>query len=160
MTGAETGPDPTARPDRLPKTYRVTRGQRAGNAVMASLIELGLVPHSYVMTTRGRRTGRLHATPVTLVEKGGRRWLVAPYGQVSWVHNARAAGMVTVRRRFRVDAFGVRELGPTEAGPVLKDYLRIASAVRGHFYAATDAPVEDFVREAHLHPVFELTPLA
>lgn len=146
-------------PRRLPRTFRMTRSQRYGNAVMATLIDLGVVPHSYVMTTRGRRTGRLHRTPVTLVEHAdGRRWLVAPYGPVPWVHNARAAGMVTLRRRSRVVAAHLREVGPVEAGPVLKEYLRIASAVRPYFHAGKDAPVEEFIAEAPLHPVFELRP--
>jgi hypothetical protein len=37
---------------------------------------------------RGRRSGRLNATPVREVEEGDQRWLVAPYGEVSWVRNA------------------------------------------------------------------------
>jgi hypothetical protein len=37
------------------------------------------------------------------------------------------------------------------AGPVLKDYIRIASATRRYFHAAKDSPVEDFVAEAGRH---------
>jgi deazaflavin-dependent oxidoreductase (nitroreductase family) len=145
------------RPDRLPKQMRRSRGERVADRVMGVLIDAGVVPHSYVMTTRGRRTGRLHRTPVTLVEhEDGRRWLVAPYGPMSWVHNARAAGMVTLRRGAKVEAFGLREVGPDEAGPVLKDYLAFASATRPYFYAHKNSPVSEFVAEAHLHPVFEL----
>ena len=33
--------------------------------------------------------------PATVVEYDRRRWLVAPYGQVSWVRNARADGRGT-----------------------------------------------------------------
>ncbi|HEY5846980.1 MAG TPA: nitroreductase/quinone reductase family protein [Nakamurella sp.] len=151
-----TGP---ARPTRLPREFTVTRTHRYGNPVVSVLIDAGVVPHSYVMTTRGRRTGRLHRTPVTLVEHDdGRRWLVAPYGPVSWVHNARDAGMVTLRRGSRVTAHRVIEVGPAEAGPVLKEYLAFASATAPYFYAGKAAPVEEFVAEAHLHPVFELLP--
>ncbi len=141
----------------LPKQFRMTGTQRVGNAVMGALIDLGLIPHSYVLTTRGRRTGQLHRTPVTLVEHDdARRWLVAPYGPVSWVHNARAAGMVTLRRGSRVEAFGLREVGPDEAGPILKEYLALASATRPYFHATKDSPAAEFVTEADLHPVFEL----
>jgi len=147
------------RPDRLPTRLRVNRARRVGDRVMGLLIDTGVVPHSYVMTTRGRRSGRLHRTPVTLVEHDdGRKWLVAPYGPVSWVHNARAAGMVTMRRGTRVTGHRIREAGPDEAGPVLKEYLAFASAVRPYFYARRDSPVSEFVAEAHLHPVFELLP--
>ncbi len=138
---------------------RMTGVQRAGNRVMSVLIDAGVIPRSYVMTTRGRRTGVLHRTPVTLVEHDdGQRWLVAPYGPVSWVHNARAAGLVTLRRGARVRAYGLREVSADEAAPILKEYLGLASATRPYFYAAKDSPVEDFALEAHLHPVFELLP--
>ena len=148
-----------SRPDRLPRRLRLTRPRRAINAVVAGVIGLGIVPHCYVMTTRGRRSGRPRRIPVTLVEhRDGRRWLVAPYGPVSWVHNARAAGMVTLRRGSRVEAVGLRELDAVEAGPVLKEYLAFASATRPYFHARPDSPVEDFVAEAHLHPVFDLLP--
>lgn len=146
-------------PEQLPRRLRITRYRRAGDRVVAVLIDLGVVPHGYVMTTRGRRTGRLHRTPVALVEHDdGRRYLVAPYGPVSWVHNARAAGLVTLRRGSRVAAYRLREVGPAEAGPVLKEYLRLASAVRPYFHAGKDAPADQFIAEAHLHPVFELRP--
>ncbi len=149
----------TAGAGRPPKQFRMTKVQRIGNGVMSALIDAGLVPHSYVMTTRGRRTGHLHRTPVTLVEHDdGRRWLVAPYGPVSWVHNARAAGMVTLRRGSRVEALGLREVTAAEAGPILKEYLAFASATGPFFIADKKSPVDDFVAEAHLHPVFELLP--
>jgi hypothetical protein len=44
-----------------------------------------------------------------------------------------------------------------EAGPVLQQYVQIASATRGYFAASVDAPVADFAAEANQHPVFELT---
>ena len=96
---------------------------------------------------------------MTVVEHDGKRWLVAPYGPVSWVHNARAAGRVTLRRRLDARAYAIREVSAQEAGPVLKRYVRIASATRPYFQAAKDSPVEDFVAEADRHPVFELTPI-
>ena len=109
------------------------------------------------MTTRGRKTGRQYTNPVTLVEQDGRSWLVAPYGAVSWVHNARAAGRVGIRRGRGSFDYTVREVGPDEAAPILKRYVGIASATRPYFQANKDSPVELFRAEAHRHPVFELT---
>ena len=106
----------------------------------------------------GRRTGKRRTLPVTLAEYDGRRWLVAPYGAVSWVHNARAAGEVTLTRRGTTRGYGVRAATAEEAGPVLKSYLRLASATRPYFAARKDDPVEAFVAEADRHPVFELIP--
>jgi hypothetical protein len=37
--------------------------------------------------------------------------------------------------------------------------VSVATKTRASFDADTDSPVEDFVAEAHLHPVFELTAL-
>ena len=45
---------------------------------MSALVSAGLVPGSYLLTTRGRRTGRARRNPVAVVEHDGRRWLVAP----------------------------------------------------------------------------------
>jgi hypothetical protein len=93
------------------------------------------------------------------VEHDGRRWLVAPYGPVSWVHNARAAGRVTLTRRRDTRQYAIREVAPEQAGPILKRYVRIATATRRYFLATKDSPAEDFVTEADRHPVFELTPV-
>jgi deazaflavin-dependent oxidoreductase (nitroreductase family) len=145
----------TGGPDR--PAFRMTRGRRIGDAVTGVLIRAGVVPNSYMLTTKGRKTGRLRTTPVTLVERDGRRWLVAPYGPVSWVHNARAAGRVSLQRRGHRLECAVREVPPEEAGPVLKDYIKLARPTRPYFDATPDAPVEHFVAEADRHPVFELT---
>src|SRR5205807_1870872 len=54
-----------------------------------------------LITIRGRKTGVPRTTPVTVVESAGRRWLIAPFGEVNWVRNLRAAGRatITIRRR-------------------------------------------------------------
>jgi|tagenome__1003787_1003787.scaffolds.fasta_scaffold20845607_1 deazaflavin-dependent oxidoreductase (nitroreductase family) len=144
--------------NRPARRYRSTRSRRIADAVMSVFVRAGVVPYTYLLTTRGRRTGLARTTPVTLVEQDGRRWLVAPYGPVSWVHNARAAGRVTLSRRGDRRDYTVREVSATEAGPVLKRYIRIAGATRSYFAASKDSPVSAFVAEAGHHPVFELTP--
>jgi hypothetical protein len=75
------------------------------------------------------------------------------------VHNARAAGRVTLTRRRDTRAYTIREVTPEEAGPILKRYVRIATATRPYFLATKDSRVEDFVTGADRHPVFELTPV-
>jgi deazaflavin-dependent oxidoreductase (nitroreductase family) len=127
-----------------------------GDAIIGVFVRAGLVPGTYMLTTTGRKTGRPLTHPATLVEDDGRRWLVSPYGTVSWVHNARATGRVSVARRGDRRDYAVREVSAAEAGPVLKRYVAIASVTRPYFAADKDAPVEEFVAEAHRHPVFEL----
>jgi deazaflavin-dependent oxidoreductase (nitroreductase family) len=134
-------------------------GRRIENTIMSRVARWGILPDSYLLTTRGRKTGQIRTNPVTLVERDGQRWLVAPYGPVSWVHNARAAGRVRLTRRGDTRDYSIREVSFDEAGPVLKRYLRVAKATRKHFKAGVDSPVEDFVAEADRHPVFELLPI-
>ena len=145
----------TSRPARQ---YRPGRGRHVENTIMIALVRVGLVPRSYLLTTRGRKTGRPRTNPVTPVEDGGRRWLVAPYGPVSWVHNARATGRVSLTRRRDTREYTVREVPPEQAGPVLQRYVRIAPSTRAYFQATKGSPPEEFVAEADRHPVFELTP--
>jgi deazaflavin-dependent oxidoreductase (nitroreductase family) len=129
-----------------------------GDAVIGVFVRAGLVPSTYMLTTTGRRSGRPLTHPATVVQVEGRRWLVAPYGAVSWVHNARAAGRVSLARRGDRRDYTVREVSAAEAGPVLKRYVAVATATRPYFSADKDAPAEDFVAEADRHPVFELLP--
>ncbi len=110
--------------------FRMTRGRRVGDAIVGLLVRAGLVPSTYLLTTGGRNTGRPGTNPVTIVEQDGRWWLVAPYGPVSWVHNARAAGRVSLRRRRDTRRYTIRELAPEEAGTGLQRYIRIAGATR------------------------------
>ena len=155
-TGSEARRSAVSRPARQ---YHPGRGRYVENTIMSVLVRAGLVPRSYLLTTRGRKTGRPRSNPVVPVEHDGRRWLVAPYGPVSWVHNARAAGKVTLTRRRDTREYAIREAAPQEAAPILKRYVRIATATRRYFTATKDSPVEDFVTEADRHPVFELTPV-
>ena len=141
----------------------MTAGRRIGNVVMERLVSWNLVPGTVMLTTVGRSSGQTRRNPVTPVHRSGHLYLVAPYGPVGWVRNARAAGTVRVTGKVdgtKTDAeYAVREVSLLEAGPVLKDYWQTAAAVRSYFDVRKGAPVEAFVREAHCHPVFELTPL-
>jgi deazaflavin-dependent oxidoreductase (nitroreductase family) len=151
-----------SQPDGTPwsaRQFRPSRARRVGDAIISVFIRLGLVPSTYLLTTKGRKTGRPLTNPVTIVEHDGKRWLVAPYGPVSWVHNARNDGRIVVRRRLDRREYTVREASAQEAGPVLKEYVRVAAATRPYFQASKDAPVEEFIAEADRHPVFELTPV-
>ncbi|MGR0220078.1 nitroreductase family deazaflavin-dependent oxidoreductase [Agromyces sp. ZXT2-6] len=141
---------------RVPKTYRHTGIHKAINPVMVVLTRAGLIPGSAVLTARGRTSGQPRSTPVTAIEHGGARWLVAPYGAVSWVRNVRASGELTLTRRRTRRRFAVREAMAEEAGPVLKRYVAVAPIVLPYFVAGRDDPVESFIAEADRHPVFEL----
>jgi deazaflavin-dependent oxidoreductase (nitroreductase family) len=123
---------------------------------MSPLTRVGLAGrHAYLLTVRGRRTGRRYSTPVILIENG-ERWLVAPYGDVNWVRNARAAGEVEISRAGRSETLSIEETAPEQAAPVLKRYLMGAPIVRPFFDVKPDSPLAEFVSEAPRHPVFRL----
>jgi surface antigen len=103
-------------------------------------------------------TGRPYTVPVVPIDHAGARWLVAPYGPVAWVHNARSAGTVTLRYGRRRLVYAVRDATAVEAAPVLKRYVAVATRTRHRFTATVDAPVEAFIAEARDHPVLELQP--
>jgi deazaflavin-dependent oxidoreductase (nitroreductase family) len=143
-----------------PRSFRMTAARRVGDLLVRPLIRLGVVPGIYLLTVRGRKTGVPHSNPVTLVAGDeGRRWLVAPYGAVGWVRNARAAQRVTLARRGHTVEYTLREVSSEEAGPVLKRYVSLAKVTRPYFRANFDAPAAEFAAEADLHPVFELAPI-
>jgi hypothetical protein len=128
--------------------------------VVRPLAKRGLAGrHVYVLAVRGRNTGRRYETPVTLIEDGD-RWLVAPYGEVNWVRNARAAGEVELTRARRAETLRIEEAAAEQAAPVLERYLKAVAVVRPFFDVNLDSSIEEFTREAPRHPVFRLTPRA
>jgi deazaflavin-dependent oxidoreductase (nitroreductase family) len=142
------------------KDYRVGLFRKAFNLGSKALLRVGLAPLGLrLLTTVGRRSGTPHSTPVQIVRLDGKRYLVAPYGRVAWVFNARAAGRVTLSRGRRSELLRIRELDAEEAGPILKRYLAQAPVVLPYFRAKTSSPVEDFIAEADDHPAFELIPV-
>lgn len=140
----------------MARTYRLGVSRKLVNAVMAPLARRGLAGrHAYLLTVRGRNTGTPHSTPVILIEDG-ERWLVAPYGEVGWVRNARAAGEVKISRGGRSQTLQIAEVAPAQAAPVLKRYLERVPVVRPFFDVAPGSSLEEFAAEAPRHPVFRL----
>jgi deazaflavin-dependent oxidoreductase (nitroreductase family) len=139
------------------KTYHLGRTRRLVNRLIGPLARLGLAGrHTYILTVRGRKSGHAYAIPVILIENG-ERWLVAPYGDVGWVRNARAAGEVQLGRAGRSERLGLDEVGAHEAAPVLQRYLKRVPVVRPFFDVGPRSPVAEFEVEAPRHPVFRLT---
>jgi deazaflavin-dependent oxidoreductase (nitroreductase family) len=136
--------------------YRLTKTRRIFNKLISPLIRLGLAGrHTYLLTTRGRKTGNPLVHPITLVENG-ERYLVAPYGVRAWVKNARAAGWVELARARRTQRLRVHELSPADAAPILREYVRAVKVVRPFLDASIDSPLTDWEHEARTHPVFKV----
>jgi hypothetical protein len=143
----------------MAKTYQVNAFTRFGNSMSAAMIKLGLGPAGlHLLRIRGRKTGLLRTTPVNLIVRGGRRWLVAPYGEVAWVRNAREAGQAELLRGRTAERILLREATAEEAVPVLRSYLRQLKLVVGPYFDVTpSSPDAAFMAEAPRHPVFLLT---
>src|SRR2546426_2159629 len=141
----------------MARRYRLGLIRRAVNLLVRGFLELGVpMPHTYLLAVRGRQTGLLRKTPVTLVETDRDRYLVAPYGEVNWVRNARAAREVRLKRWWRWETVGLTELAPKEAAPILKTYIKDVAIVRPFFDVTAKSSLTDFEREAPRHPVFQI----
>jgi deazaflavin-dependent oxidoreductase (nitroreductase family) len=143
----------------MAKTYRTSAFTRFGNTMAATMIRLGIGPAGmHLLTVRGRVSGLPRTVPVNVIERAGRGWLVAPYGDVAWVRNARAAGEVELRRAGTAQRWQASEATATDAVPVLRAYLTRFRRIVGAYFDVTPASPDDaFAAEAARHPVFSLT---
>jgi deazaflavin-dependent oxidoreductase (nitroreductase family) len=135
-----------------------TAVEKIFNRVFGFLVGIGLpFPHKYLLLVRGRKSGKVYATPINLLEWKGKRYLVAPRGRTHWVRNAEAAGEVTLKKGSVRLRFHLRPVAETEKPEILKFYLdNFKSEVQRYFPVAAGSPVESFVEVAGSYPVFEL----
>ena len=134
--------------------------------ILTGLLRIGIpMGPMILLTVRGRKSGKMRTTPVDLFQRENRSFLVSTHRQESsnWVKNLREAGEGTLTRGLNRRSIKVVELPPDAAGRVLQEVLgpRLASPVGGvvlrrTFSLAPDAPLEEFVRAAESHPVFEI----
>ena len=131
------------------------------NPIARPLLKLGapLGPNGLV-TVRGRRSGLPRSTPIAIIEASGRRWIWAPWGDVQWVRNLRAAGEATIRKHGRELHVRATELDREQRVAFFRDVLapiaqRIPFGVT--FVRVIDGvDVNDPVEAAKGRRVFEL----
>jgi len=142
----------------MAKTYRPSFFLRAGNAFATVFLRAGIrIGPMSLLTVSGRKSGQPRTTPVAILEREGKRYLVAPYGVVNWVRNLRAAGGGRLTRGRSSQAITAVELSPRDAAPILKFALGAGpSFLRSYYDVTPSSPLEDFEREAPRHPVFQL----
>jgi steroid delta-isomerase-like uncharacterized protein/deazaflavin-dependent oxidoreductase (nitroreductase family) len=140
--------------------FHMTGGLRVVSTIITTLLRLGLpVGPSALLSVAGRTSGKIYTIPIALVENSGTRFLVAAFGEVNWVRNLRAAGQAHLTRRRRTEAIGAVELGPREAAPILKQFLRESqrvSFIKPYFHVTPQSSLADFEQEALHHPVFRI----
>jgi len=140
------------------KVYRPGPARRAVDRVYATLTRHRLgASYRHLLTVAGRSSGLPRTTPVDVMEHGDTLWLVAPYGEVNWVKNLRAAGVAELRRGRRLRTFDAEEVGPELAAPVIRQYIAQVPVTRAYWGVTHEATVDELRAEARHHPVFRLT---
>lgn len=134
--------------------------ERAIGRLFGLALRVGLgFSHNYALEVRGRKTGRVFSTPVNLLVRNGKRYLVASRGETSWVRNARAAGKVALVKGSRREEFAVREVPAQDRPELLKEFVdRFALTVQRYYPVPKGSPASAFAEIAARYPVFELIP--
>ena len=140
-------------------TFRApTAVERVFNRIFGFVVGLGWgFSYNYLLQVRGRKSGKVYSTPIDLLEKNGKRFLVAPRGRAQWVRNAEAAGEVTLKKGKLQQKFRLRPLSDAEKPEILKAYLdQFKREVQTYFPVPAGSPVEAFRELVASYPAFEL----
>ncbi|MFL5685796.1 MAG: nitroreductase family deazaflavin-dependent oxidoreductase [Chloroflexota bacterium] len=135
------------------------------NPIAKTLLGAG-VPLGYnaLLTIRGRKSGVPRTTPIAIIDVDGRRWVWAPFGEVHWVQNLRAAGRATITIRGRTEEVRATELDDSERLAFFRDVLRRVAhdmPLGIQFIKLVDrVDLDDPTTAAEGRPVFELTRVA
>jgi deazaflavin-dependent oxidoreductase (nitroreductase family) len=107
-----------------PRGRIIPRRVRFFSPILKFLLVAGMpMGFNRLVTIRGRKSGLPRTTPLAVIEVGGRRWVWAPWGEVQWVRNLRAAGRATIAVRGRTEEVSATELDPTERVGYFRDVL-------------------------------------
>ncbi len=115
-----------------------------------------------LITIRGRNSGLPRTTPIAIIAVSGRRWIWAPWGDVHWVLNLRAAGSATITFRGRTEVVRATELDSAQRLAFFRDTL--GPVARGipfgrQFIRYVDGvDLDDPLEASEGRPVFELHP--
>jgi len=131
------------------------------NPILKFLLAAG-VPLGFnrLVTIQGRKSGLPRTAAIAVIEVSGRRYVWAPWGEVNWVRNLRAAGRATVTVRGRKEEVRATELDPIERVAFFRD--EVGPLVRGiplgmWFIRTVDGvDLNDPLAAAEGRPVFEL----
>lgn len=129
------------------------------NPAVVVLTRVGVsVWGSRVLRVRGRKSGEWHSTPVNLLTRDGKQYLVAPRGHTQWVRNIRVSGGGELLLGTRAQPFKAVEMADDQKVPILRDYLKRWQFEVGMFFGGVSAGSsdEELRRIASDHPVFRI----
>ena len=132
--------------------------ERTMNKVVGIMASIGLAPsYMYMLTVKGRRTGKTYSTPVNVLKIDGRYYLVGGRGHTAWSKNAQASGKVTLKRGRTSRQYRVTPVPDDEKPVILKAYLEeYRHTVQRFFAVPAGSPTDAFNAIAERHPVFEV----
>ena len=147
----------------MTQQLRPPRGINVFNAMAKPLLAAGMpMGFNGLVTIRGRKSGEPRTTPVAIIESGDRRWVWAPWGEVNWVRNLRAAGRATIEVRKQTEDVIATELDSAQRLEFFRDVLRpLAKGMPGGMWFIRTVDGVDLDRPqdaAENRPVFELHP--
>ena len=112
-TGAASGP-----------VARVPLQVRLFSPILKFLLTIRMpLGYNRLVTIRGRKSGVPRTAAIAVIEVAGRRWMWAPWGEVNWVRNLRAAGRATIAVRGRAEEVRATELDESERVEFFRDVL-------------------------------------
>ena len=76
-----------------------------------------------LITIRGRKSGQPRTAGVAIIQRDGRRFVWAPFGEVNWVRNLRAAGEATITYRRKEERVRAVEFDPAQRVGFFRDIL-------------------------------------
>ncbi|HEY8868492.1 MAG TPA: nitroreductase/quinone reductase family protein [Candidatus Limnocylindrales bacterium] len=119
-----------------------------------AMLRRGLsIGSQYLLSVRGRKSGVMRDTPVSLATVGSERYIVAAFVDAAWIGNVRAAGEGVLGRGNAEERVRLIELPVHERGPVLRAFLeQVRGGVR--FFGSSDPDV--VTAAADRYPVFRL----
>jgi deazaflavin-dependent oxidoreductase (nitroreductase family) len=144
----------------MTKTYRLNPIARVVNGVFSLMTRHGRgADYRYILTVEGRKSGAARSTPVDVMEVDGQRWLVAPYGEVNWVKNARVSGQVELSRGGTSSRWKAEEVRGRDAVTAIRRYVTSVLVTTAYWEVDGDSPDEAVSAASERHPVFRLVAL-
>ncbi len=141
--------------------WQVRLFSRILQALLSAGVPLGF---NRLVTIRGRKSGLARTAPLAVLQVEGRRWVWAPWGDVQWVKNLRAAGGAAIKERGQTDDVRAIELDPTQRVVFFRDVLGpLARRIPfGYWFIrlVDGVDLKDSAAAAERCPVFELHAVA
>src|SRR5215813_4977402 len=116
------------------------------NRAFGFLVKIGLgLPHNFLLEVRGRRSGRVYSTPINMLERNGKRYLVAPRGYTQWVRNVIASGDAVLARGVHREMVHLEMIEDNDKQEILQAYLeQYKLTVQRYFPIPAGSPLDAF----------------